>query len=31
MGIQAQYDLERAQDEAAASLRKIKPREKDAA
>jgi addiction module HigA family antidote len=31
MGIQAQHDLERAQDAAAAALRKIKPREKDAA
>ena len=27
MGMQAQYDLERAQDAAAAALRKIKPRE----
>lgn len=31
MGLQAQYDLERAQDEAAASLRRIKPRQQDAA
>ena len=31
MGMQAQYDLERAHDGAAAALRKIKPREKDAA
>jgi addiction module HigA family antidote len=31
MGMQAQYDLERAQDAAAAALRKIKPRERDAA
>src|SRR3954471_1287235 len=31
MGLQAQYDLERAQDAAAASLRQIKPREKEAA
>ena len=31
MGMQAQYDLEWAQDAAAAALRKIKPRERDAA
>jgi addiction module HigA family antidote len=31
MGMQAQYELERAQDAAAAALRKIKPRERDAA
>jgi len=31
MGMQAQYDLEQAQDAAAAALRKIKPREKNAA
>ena len=31
MGLQSQYDLERAQDEAAASLRRIKPRQRDAA
>ena len=31
MGVQAQYDLERAQDAAAAALRKIKPRERNAA
>src|SRR2546421_6908017 len=31
MGLQAQYDLERAQDAAAASLRRIRPRQKDAA
>jgi addiction module HigA family antidote len=31
MGLQSQYDLEHARDEAAASLRRIKPREKDAA
>ena len=31
MGMQAQHDLERAQDDAAAALRKIKPRERDAA
>jgi addiction module HigA family antidote len=31
MGVQAQYDLEQAQDAAAAALRKIKPRQKDAA
>jgi addiction module HigA family antidote len=31
MGMQAQYDLERAQDAAAAALRKIKPREYKAA
>lgn len=31
MGMQAQYDLERAEDEAAASLRRIQPRKKDAA
>jgi addiction module HigA family antidote len=31
MGMQAQYDLERAQDAAAAALRKIKPRQRDAA
>jgi addiction module HigA family antidote len=31
MGMQAQYDLERAQDGAAAVLRKIKPRQRDAA
>src|SRR2546421_12371760 len=30
MGLQSQYDLERAQDEAAASLRRIRPRERDA-
>src|SRR5436309_1423375 len=31
MGLQSQYDLERAQDAAAASLRRIRPRERDAA
>ena len=31
MGLQAQYDLERAEDAAAATLRRIKPRERDAA
>jgi antitoxin HigA-1 len=31
MGMQAQYDLERAQDSAAEALRKIKPRQRDAA
>jgi addiction module HigA family antidote len=31
MGMQAQYELERAQDAAAAALRKIKPRERNAA
>jgi len=31
MGMQAQYDLERAEDDAAASLRRIQPRKKDAA
>lgn len=31
MGLQAQYDLERAEDAAAGALRKIKPREQDAA
>src|SRR6478672_9437328 len=31
MGLQSQYDLERAQDEAAVSLRRIKPREREAA
>jgi antitoxin HigA-1 len=31
MGMQAQYELERAQDTAASALRKIKPRERDAA
>lgn len=31
MGMQAQYDLERAEDAAAAALRRIKPRERDAA
>jgi len=31
MGMQAQYDLERAEDAAAAALRKIKPRQNDAA
>jgi addiction module HigA family antidote len=31
MGMQAQYDLERAQDEAAASLRRIQPRKRDSA
>jgi addiction module HigA family antidote len=31
MGMQAQYDLERAQDAAAAALRKIKPRSSKAA
>src|SRR3954447_21411749 len=31
MDLQAQYDLERAQDAAAASLRRIKPRQRDAA
>jgi len=30
MGIQAQYDLESVEDGAAASLRKIKPRQKNA-
>jgi addiction module HigA family antidote len=31
MGIQAQYDLERAQDTAAVALQKIKPRQRHAA
>ena len=31
MGMQAQYDLERAEDTAAAALKRIKPRRKDAA
>lgn len=31
MGMQAQYDLERAEDDAAASLRKIQPRKKQVA
>jgi addiction module HigA family antidote len=31
MGMQAQYELERAQDAAATALRKIKPRERNAA
>jgi antitoxin HigA-1 len=31
MGIQAQYELERAQDAAAAALKKIKPRPREAA
>ncbi len=31
MGMQAQYDLERAQDAAAAALRRIQPRRKSAA
>jgi addiction module HigA family antidote len=31
MGMQAQYDLERARDAAAAALRKIRPKEQDAA
>jgi addiction module HigA family antidote len=31
MGMQAQYDLERAEDAAATALRRIKPRQKDAA
>jgi addiction module HigA family antidote len=31
MNLQAQYDLERAQDAAAATLKRIKPRQKDAA
>jgi len=31
MGMQAQYDLERTQDAVAAALRKIKPRQRDAA
>jgi antitoxin HigA-1 len=31
MGMQAQYELERAHDAAAAALRKIKPRERNAA
>src|SRR2546423_1082089 len=31
MGLHAQYDLERAQDAAGASLRRIRPRERDAA
>ena len=31
MSMQAQYDLERAEDTAAAALRRIKPRQKDAA
>jgi antitoxin HigA-1 len=30
VGLQSQYDLERAQDTVAASLRRIKPREKKA-
>jgi addiction module HigA family antidote len=31
MNLQAQYDLERAEDAAAATLKRIKPRQKDAA
>ena len=31
MGMQAQYDLERTEDAAAAALKRIKPRQKDAA
>ncbi|MBX9828151.1 MAG: HigA family addiction module antidote protein [Xanthobacteraceae bacterium] len=31
MGMQAQYELEQAQDAAAAALKKIKPRQRDAA
>ena len=31
MGMQAQYDLERAEDAAATALKRIKPRERDAA
>ena len=31
MNLQAQYDLERAEDAAAAALKRIKPRQKDAA
>ena len=31
MGMQAQYDLEHARDDAAAALKKIKPREREAA
>ena len=31
MGMQAQYDLERAQDAAATALRRIQPRKRDAA
>ena len=31
MGMQAQYELERAQDAASAALRKIKPRRQEAA
>ena len=31
MGMQAQYDLERAEDAAAAALQKIKPRQRHAA
>jgi len=31
MGMQAQYDLERAKDEAAAALRRIQPRKQEAA
>ena len=31
MGMQAQYDLERAEDEARVELRRIEPRKKDAA
>jgi antitoxin HigA-1 len=31
MGMQAQYDLERAHDSAAAKLKKIRPRQRDAA
>lgn len=31
MGMQAQYDLERAQDATAAALRRIQPRKRDAA
>ena len=31
MGIQAQYDLERTRDGVTAALKKIKPRERDAA
>lgn len=31
MNLQAQYDLERAEDAVAAALRKIKPRQQDAA
>jgi len=31
MDLQAQYELERAEDAAAAALKRIKPRQKDAA